>query len=177
MGLWRASGRGARVQNRNGPSAPPSFQASTVICEETPGGLRPLVEHGCEVQPDHSARLVAALLGETPLVEDLRQLTDEIGGRPDGTEANRRAVEWALERFRSAGVEARKEAFTVSERWLERSARAEAHGEPNPDGLPGSMNPAEAATKLFEPFLRRRVDRIPAFFFDRSSRRGWPPTA
>ncbi len=61
-------------------------------------------------------RLVAALLGDTPLVEDLRQLTDEIGGRPDGSEANRRSVDWALEKFRAAGVEARKEAFTVSKR-------------------------------------------------------------
>lgn len=74
-------------------------------------------------------RLVAALLGDTPLVEDLRQLTDEIGGRPDGSEANRRSVEWALEKFRAAGVEARKEAFTVSKRWLERSARAEVRGD------------------------------------------------
>ncbi len=74
-------------------------------------------------------RLVSALLGQTPLIEDLRQLTDEIGGRPEGTEANRGAVEWALGRFREAGVSARKEAFVVSNHWLERSARAEVRGE------------------------------------------------
>ena len=60
-------------------------------------------------------RLVAALLGSTPMEEDLRVLTDEIGGRATGSEANRRSVEWALERFRNAGVDARAEAFTMPE--------------------------------------------------------------
>jgi hypothetical protein len=73
-------------------------------------------------------RLVAAMLGDTPLLDDLRELTDEIGGRPSGTEANRKSVEWALERFRRADIDARKEAFTVPEGWLERSARAEVRG-------------------------------------------------
>jgi hypothetical protein len=74
-------------------------------------------------------RLVAAILGDTPLIEDLRVLTDEIGGRPTGTEANRAAVEWALERFRRAGVEARAEAFPMPVGWLERSASAEVRGD------------------------------------------------
>ena len=57
-------------------------------------------------------RLVAALLGPTPLEDDLRALTDEIGGRPTGSPANARAVEWGLQRFRAAGVEASVEPFT-----------------------------------------------------------------
>jgi len=74
-------------------------------------------------------RLVAALLGTTPLVDDLRSLTDGIGGRPTGSEANGRAVLWALERFEEAGVEARREPFEVPARWLERSAAAEVRGD------------------------------------------------
>jgi hypothetical protein len=74
-------------------------------------------------------RLVAALLGDTPLIDDLRQLTDEIGGRPTGSEANSKSVEWGLSRFREAGVDARKQAFTVPEHWLEQSARAEVRGD------------------------------------------------
>ncbi|UCE03113.1 MAG: M28 family peptidase [Candidatus Latescibacterota bacterium] len=73
--------------------------------------------------------LVAAILGETPLIDDLRTLTDEIGGRPDGSDANAAAVEWALERFREAGVTARKEAFRMPMRWLERSASAQVRGD------------------------------------------------
>jgi len=73
--------------------------------------------------------LVAALLAETPLIDDLRELTDTIGGRPTGTAANLRAVDWALDRFAAAGVVARKEAFTMPSYWLERSAAAEISGE------------------------------------------------
>ncbi len=47
--------------------------------------------------------LVTALLGDTPLISDLRDLTDTVGGRPTGSEANRRAVSWALARFEAAG--------------------------------------------------------------------------
>lgn len=56
---------------------------------------------------DPRARLVAALLGDTPMAADLQALTDGIGGRATGSEANLAAVEWALARFREAGVDAR----------------------------------------------------------------------
>lgn len=78
---------------------------------------------------DDASRLVAAMLGDTPLEEDLRSLTDEVGGRATGSEANLRGVEWALKRFREAGVEARKEAFTMPALWLEESASAEVSGD------------------------------------------------
>ncbi len=74
-------------------------------------------------------RLVAALLADTPMVHDLEALTDRVGGRPTGSEANRRAVEWAAGRFRDAGVEVRVEPFEMPMRWLERSARATIEGE------------------------------------------------
>jgi hypothetical protein len=74
-------------------------------------------------------QLVAAMLGDTPLVSDLQSLVDEFGGRPTGSEANLRAVDWALGRFREAGVEARKEAFTMPVLWLERSSAAEITGD------------------------------------------------
>jgi hypothetical protein len=74
-------------------------------------------------------RLVAALLGDTPLVADLEALTDEIGGRATGSAANLRAVEWAVERLRAAGVAARKEPFTMPGLWLERAAAATVRGD------------------------------------------------
>ncbi|HET7469823.1 MAG TPA: M28 family peptidase [Gemmatimonadales bacterium] len=73
-------------------------------------------------------RLIGALLGDTPLVSDLETLTDEIGGRATGSPANLRASEWALARFREAGVAARREAFTMPGLWLERSATATVRG-------------------------------------------------
>ena len=79
-------------------------------------------------QSDDASRLIAALLGETPIVDDLQTLTDRIGGRPTGSAANQRAFDWALERFREARVQARKEPFQMPGLWLERSARATVKG-------------------------------------------------
>jgi hypothetical protein len=79
-------------------------------------------------QSDDASRLVGALLGDTPMVSDLEALTDRIGGRPTGSAANQRAFDWALERFREAGVPARKEPFQMPGLWLERSARATVKG-------------------------------------------------
>lgn len=75
------------------------------------------------------SRLVAALLGPTPLIEDVETLTDRIGGRATGTTANLRAVDWALDRFREAHVPAVKEPFTMPGLWLERSAAAVVRGD------------------------------------------------
>ncbi|WP_224244405.1 M20/M25/M40 family metallo-hydrolase [Hyalangium gracile] len=75
------------------------------------------------------SRLLATFLGDTPMLSDLQSLTDEIGGRATGSPANLRSVEWALARFREAGVDARKEAFQMPSLWLERSARATVRGE------------------------------------------------
>jgi hypothetical protein len=77
---------------------------------------------------DAAQKLVAAMLGETPLIEDLRSLTDEIGGRPTGSAANMRSVAWALRRFEEAGVRAWRENFTMPDRWLPRSASARVDG-------------------------------------------------
>ncbi|HEX6212477.1 MAG TPA: M28 family peptidase, partial [Methylomirabilota bacterium] len=72
--------------------------------------------------------LVAALLGETPLVDDLAKLTDRIGGRPTGSAANLAAVEWAFSRLEAAGVAARRERFEMPSRWLPRAASATISG-------------------------------------------------
>ena len=82
-----------------------------------------------EADTSARARLIAAMLAETPLESDLRDLTRSIGGRATGSEANLRAVDWALQRFSEAGVAARKEPFEMPELWLERSAGAEILGE------------------------------------------------
>ena len=79
-------------------------------------------------QAEDASRLVGALLGDTPMVRDLQTLTDQIGGRPTGSPANLRAFDWALERFREAGVDARKEPFQMPGLWLERSARSTVKG-------------------------------------------------
>jgi len=74
-------------------------------------------------------RLLSAILTETPLTRDLQQLCDEIGGRPTGSKANLEAVEWALKKFKEAGVIAKKEAFTMPAYWGERSCETAISGD------------------------------------------------
>ena len=63
----------------------------------------------------HAAELLAAReRGQTPFLDDLRQLCDGIGGRPTGSKACDRAVDWAVARFRAAGVESTwTETYTI----------------------------------------------------------------
>jgi hypothetical protein len=52
-------------------------------------------------------------------MDDLRELCDRIGGRPAGSPANDRAVEWAAAKLREAGVDSvGLEPFTVPGLWL-----------------------------------------------------------
>ncbi len=74
-------------------------------------------------------RLVAAMLKDTPLINDLQELCDEIGGRPTGSKANLAAVEWALKKFKAAGVTAKKEKFTIAKSWQEHSSEAMISGD------------------------------------------------
>jgi hypothetical protein len=103
-----------------------------------------------------ASRLAAALLGETPLLEDLRDLTDRIGGRPTGSEANRRAVAWGLQRFRDAGVAARAEAFPMPMLWLGGGAAARVAGDAafTPRIVANPFSAATPAAGLTAPLLR-----------------------
>ena len=78
---------------------------------------------------DDADALVAAMLGNTPVIDDLRELTDRIGGRATGSPANEAAVEWALATFREAGVTARAEPFEMPLRWNERETAAVVSGD------------------------------------------------
>jgi carboxypeptidase Q len=57
--------------------------------------------------------------GPTPILTDLEQLTDDIGGRPSGSTALSQATAWGIEKFRAAGLEnVRSEPYTVPLLWL-----------------------------------------------------------
>ena len=75
--------------------------------------------------PPH--RLAARAQGETPLMSDLRELCDGIGGRPTGSVACGRAIEWAAKKFRDIGIKnVSVEPFTAQNMWLPVSAEANA---------------------------------------------------
>ncbi|HET6371895.1 MAG TPA: M28 family peptidase [Candidatus Polarisedimenticolia bacterium] len=74
---------------------------------------------------DTAGRLTGRALAETPLLDDLRELTDTIGGRPTGSPACERAVAWAAARFKAAGLQTvSRERFTVPALWLPGTAEA-----------------------------------------------------
>jgi carboxypeptidase Q len=71
-------------------------------------------------------KIIASAMGASPLAENLRRLTDGIGGRLAGSPAMERAVEWALAAFRDAGIDdVHTEKFTIPHRWSEGATRVE----------------------------------------------------
>jgi carboxypeptidase Q len=81
------------------------------------------VQKGCsELAPD----MIQSALGASPLEQNLRNLTDTIGGRVTGSPAADRAVGWAVEAFRHSGVdEVHTEKFSVAVGWSEGHTRIE----------------------------------------------------
>jgi carboxypeptidase Q len=81
------------------------------------------VEKSCaEVAPD----IIKSAEGVSPLAENLRYLTDTIGGRVSGSAAADKAVGWAVEAFRHAGVdEVHTEKFMIPVGWSEGKTRVE----------------------------------------------------
>ncbi len=74
--------------------------------------------------PD-AVRLSKRAVGETPLARDLSELCDGIGGRPTGSDACKRAEQWAVKKFKAAGLQdVRLESFTVPNLWLGETSEA-----------------------------------------------------
>jgi len=70
--------------------------------------------------------MIRSALGPSPLEENLRYLTDTIGGRVTGTSAAHRAAEWAVDAFHRAGInDVHIERFSVPVGWSEGRTRVE----------------------------------------------------
>ncbi|MBZ5528086.1 MAG: M20/M25/M40 family metallo-hydrolase [Acidobacteriia bacterium] len=75
-----------------------------------------------------AAKILPVVLGPSPLEENLRRLTDEIGGRVSGSPQMAKAVEWGKAAFRAAGVDVHTEKFTLPNVWSEGETRLEIIG-------------------------------------------------
>jgi len=70
--------------------------------------------------------MIQAALGPSPLEGNLRYLTDDIGGRITGSPAAERAIHWAADAFREAGIaDVHTEKFTIPVGWSEGRTRLE----------------------------------------------------
>src|SRR6201987_5872234 len=70
-----------------------------------------------------AAKLMPLILGDSPMIENLRRLTDEIGGRVTGTPEMAKAVEWGVTGFRAAGVDVHTEQYALPVTWKEGATR------------------------------------------------------
>jgi carboxypeptidase Q len=75
-----------------------------------------------------ASKILPIVLGPSPMQENLRQLTDEIGGRVTGTPAMARAVQWGIAGFRAGGVEVHTEKYRLPVAWSEGETRLELSG-------------------------------------------------
>jgi len=71
-------------------------------------------------------RVMEEAMKASPLEDNLRRLTDEVGGRVPGTPAMERAVRWGVESFRAAGADSvTTEPFQMPISWQEGATRVE----------------------------------------------------
>jgi carboxypeptidase Q len=73
-----------------------------------------------DVDLNSENQVIQAALQPSPLEENLRRLTDEIGGRVPGTPAMQHAVQWGIQAFTAAGADSvHTEGFTIPNSWAE----------------------------------------------------------
>jgi len=75
-----------------------------------------------------AAKILPQVMGPSPMEENLRRLTDEIGGRVTGSPEMAKAVEWAVAAFRAEGVEVHTEKYALPVTWSEGETRLELLG-------------------------------------------------
>ncbi|MGH7745302.1 MAG: hypothetical protein ACREQ5_10970, partial [Candidatus Dormibacteria bacterium] len=107
-------------------------RASSQLPPLKPSPLSPQVPQGtagCSVEKscaEVAPAIIQSALGASPLEENLRILTDVIGGRVTGSPAADKAAGFAVEAFRRAGVDdVHTENFTIPVTWSEGHTRVE----------------------------------------------------
>jgi carboxypeptidase Q len=110
------------------------FVADAACAQLPPAKIDPLNPVGkaavaCSVTEascaEAAAKILPQVLGPSPLEENLRRLTDEVGGRVTGSPQMAKAVEWAVAAFRAEGVDVRTEKYTLPVTWSEGQTRLE----------------------------------------------------
>ena len=71
-------------------------------------------------QNNDANQLIQTALKSSPLEDNLRRLTDEVGGRVPGTPAMQHAVQWGMQALAAAGADSvHSEAFEIPYSWAE----------------------------------------------------------
>jgi carboxypeptidase Q len=75
-----------------------------------------------------AAKITPIVMGASPLEDNLRRLTDDIGGRISGSPEMAKAVDWAVAAFRAAGVDVGSEKYSLPIAWSEGATHLELLG-------------------------------------------------
>jgi carboxypeptidase Q len=100
------------------PLAKPAAGQTPTACSAT--------EASCA---EAAAKILPQVMGPSPLEENLRRLTDEVGGRVTGSPEMAKAVDWAAAAFRAGGVDVHTEKYTLPLTWSEGETRLEVLGQ------------------------------------------------
>jgi carboxypeptidase Q len=95
------------------PLRPPQGAQGTAACSATETS-------SCA---EAAAKLLPLILGDSPMLENLRRLTDEVGGRVSGSPEMAKAVQWGIAGFRAAGVDVHAEKYMLRVTWKEGATR------------------------------------------------------
>src|SRR5216683_5373903 len=99
------------------PLAAPAAGQGVVACSAT--------EASCA---EAASKILPQVMGPSPLEENLRRLTDDVGGRVTGSPEMAKAVEWAVAAFRAEGVDVHTEKYTLPVTWSEGETRLDLLG-------------------------------------------------
>ncbi len=100
------------------PLRPPQATPGTAACSTTDSSA-------CA---QAAAKITPIVMGDSPIQENLRKLTDEVGGRVSGSPEMAKAVDWGMAAFRAAGVEVHTEKYMLPVAWSEGTTRLEVLG-------------------------------------------------
>src|SRR5438552_3262729 len=113
----------------------PSLWAQMPPAKKDPLSLGPNAQGkaGCSATEASScaeaaAKILPIVMGPSPMEENLRRLTDAIGGRVTGSAEMAKAVEWGVGTFRTAGADVHTEKYTLPVTWSEGDTRLELLG-------------------------------------------------
>jgi hypothetical protein len=96
------------------PLAKPAAGQAAAACSAT--------EASCA---EAASKILPQVMGPSPLEENLRRLTDEVGGRVTGSPEMAKAVDWATAAFRVEGIDVHTEKYTLPLTWKEGETRLE----------------------------------------------------
>src|SRR5277367_3573819 len=105
-------------QMKSDPLQPPQAAQGTAACSTTEAS-------SCA---EAAAKILPLVMGPSPMEENLRRLTDEIGGRVSGSPEMAQAIEWGVGAFRAAGITVHTEKYTMPVSWAAGETKLELLG-------------------------------------------------